>query len=107
MKIIAHIQPDTVVLVEMTVRELANIAGEDYESELAPSEKYGLRLNGLEVGSVYEVSPVWRRLRKQEHIKDQLEGAAKSLESLASLIRYEAPRCTPPEEPKAEEGGAK
>lgn len=107
MKVIAHIKQDEVLLVQMTAREFANIAGIDYEREIAPPQVYGRRLTGMEVGTVLEVSPAWRRLREQDRLKDQLEGAAKSLESLAALVRYEAPRCIPTSAQPTEEGGGK
>lgn len=86
MKIVATISSER-VLVEMSARELANVTGKDYESELRPREQpYGSHKDGLEVGTEYMVSPAWFRLMSQERASKELESVSKTLSALADLV---------------------
>lgn len=84
MKIIAHAAHGDVI-VQMTDRELANIVGKDYESELAVRGNY-TRLEGTEIGTEYQVSKAWNRLRSQSRAANELEGVSKTLSALADLV---------------------
>lgn len=86
MKIVAKISNDR-VLVEMTANELAKLNGKNYESQLVPhNPPYGQMLDGLEVGTTYDIAPAWDRLYKQQMIPEKLEAAATTLAALSELI---------------------
>lgn len=86
MKIIARISDDK-VLVEMSAREVARVSGRDYETNLVPERQpYGQRLDGLEVGTTYNVHDAWSRLREQESAAAKLEGVSKTLAALSDLV---------------------
>ena len=89
MKIIAHIGSGT-VLVEMHKQEFAHVVGKDYESELECGGPY-TRNDGFQVGTEYNASEIYKRLRRQEQVNSQLDQAANSLNALADLIRHVSP----------------
>lgn len=103
MKIIARINGDK-LLVEMTEREIANVAGYNSESQLPHAWKPADALN---VGMQYEVSPAWNRLQQQAKAADQLEGVSKTLAALSDLVTQTKVQFTnaTAEAPKTE-GGA-
>lgn len=76
------------LLVQMSKDELVKIMGLSYEHELPSTGRYDER---FEPGKEYCVSDIYNRLRKQEEVKERLATAAKSLESLADLIRHVSP----------------
>lgn len=86
MRITARIDGDR-LLVEMTERELANVAGKNFATELRPEiQGYGKRIEGTEVGTEYEVGAAWHRLRLQAEAAEKLEGVSKTLAALADLV---------------------
>ncbi len=89
MKVIAHSSRSN-VLVDVSRRELANMVGHEYEDSLSVGSGYN-RNDGFDVGTEYDVSSIFSRLRKQERVKEQLENCATNLEALASLIRTVIP----------------
>lgn len=105
MKIIARIDGDR-ILVEMTERELAHVAGRDFESQLRPQiQGYGKRIEGTEVGTEYDVAKAWFRLQAQAQAAEKLEGVSKTLTALAYLVtltKVTFTNCT-----AEQEGGAK
>jgi len=102
-KIIARIDSNRLI-VEMTEREIANIAGYSYESQLPhvrrPEE-------ALRPGVEYKISPAWDRLRQQAEVSEKLVGVSKALAALSDLVtqtKVQFANATS-EAPKAE-GGA-
>jgi hypothetical protein len=85
MKIVATVG-ESRVLVEMTGRELANIVGKTYENQLSNDTRY-TRLNGLEVGTQYDVSTIYNRLRKQEDAAATIEQGRKAALALAEMFQ--------------------
>lgn len=73
------------ILVEMTPRELANITGRDYEEQLETRGQH-TKSTGTEIGTTHEVSPAWKRLRRQEDVADKLEDVSKTLSLLAEIV---------------------
>lgn len=105
MKIIAKISGSN-VLVQMTDRELANIVGKNYERDLEPARNYGPHMDGLEVGTEYKVSEIYRRLRQQEQATEKLETAKRNLLAVAGLLEIIEPAALIIG-PAPEEGGNK
>ena len=83
MRIIAHAAHGDVI-VQMNERELANVAGKDYESDLVV--RGHTRIEGTEIGTEYKVSEAWNRLRSQSRAAGELEGVSKTLSALADLV---------------------
>jgi tRNA A37 N6-isopentenylltransferase MiaA len=95
------------VLVEMTHREFARIAGFSYESELEKldydrASQYH-RSDSYKVGRELEVSPIYDRLIAQQQVAGRLNDAAKNLRAIADLTECVAPAL----ELLTEDGGAK
>ena len=76
------------LLVQMSKDELARIIGLRGECEIPKHGRYDER---FDPGTEYKVSDIYNRIRHQEQVKAQLGTAAKSLESLADLIRHVSP----------------
>lgn len=76
------------ILMQMSKQEVAQVMGFHYECEIPNPGRYDER---FEPGKEYNVSDIYKRLRRQEDVKAQLATAAKSLESLADLIRHVSP----------------
>lgn len=76
------------ILVQMSKDEVAKILGFSYEENIPNHAYYCERFTP---GKEYAVSDIYARLRHQEGVKAQLATAAKSLESLADLIRHVSP----------------
>ncbi len=85
MRIVATITENR-VLVEMSGRELANIVGKTYQDQLRPNGRYN-SLTGLEVGTQYDVSTIYNRLRKQEDAAATIEQGRKSALALAEMFQ--------------------
>lgn len=86
MKIIARISGDK-LLVEMTEREIANVAGHISERDLANHQWERKRdQEPLRVGAEYKVSPAWDRLQQQAKAAEQLESVSRTLASLSNLV---------------------
>jgi hypothetical protein len=84
MKIVATIAENR-ILVEMSGRELANIVGKDYQDNL---ETGGYsRKTGMEVGTQYNVSEIYNRLRKQKEAAATIEQGRKSALALAEMFQ--------------------
>ena len=69
----------------MTEREVANFSGLDYDHQLGTATGYS-RKSGLEVGTEYNISQAWQRLRQQEDAAQKLENVSKTLTALADLV---------------------
>ena len=103
MKIIAHAAHGDVI-VQMSDAELANVVGKDYSSELVVRGNH-TRLEGTEIGTEYQVSVVWRRLKHQAAAANELQGVSNTLSALAELVtqtKVTFTNCT-----AEENGGAK
>jgi len=84
-KIIARINGNK-LLVEMTEREIANVAGRNRPDDLANPQTWGHQITGLETGTEYQLSPAWDRLQQQARAAEQLEGVSKTLAALSDLV---------------------
>lgn len=82
MKIIARINENR-LLVEMTEREIANLAGHNYERELQRSRGES---DPFPTGREYQVHEAWGRLQQQAKAAEQLEGVSKTLAALSDLV---------------------
>lgn len=85
MKIIGHGTRDKLI-VEMTREELAHITGASSSYDLP-----GRTGDQTPVGAEFKPSDIFLRLKHQATVAAQLNNAAKSLESLADLVRHVAP----------------
>jgi hypothetical protein len=85
-KIIARISTDR-LLVEMTEREIANVAGHISERHLAAHQwEHKRDQEPLRIGTEYKVSLAWDRLQQQAKAAEQLEGVSKTLAALSDLV---------------------
>jgi hypothetical protein len=84
-KIIAKVD-DEVVLVQMSRRELARLAGYSYENclvrENRVTEGYAFR-----IGAEYKIHETWDRLEAQAAASQKLNGISTTLTALADLVK--------------------
>lgn len=106
MKIIARINTDK-LLVEMTEREIANVAGHISERDLVNHQwEHKRDQEPLRVGAEYKVSPAWDRLQQQAKAAEQIEGVSKTLAALSDLVTQTKVQFTNATTAKEASGGA-